>query len=543
MVKKVIILSPVLLGILFLGSIGEQSPDAATQLQQAEAYKKAGSYQEALGIYQQVVLQNPGTEFAFQAQKNLVFLYIVTDQQPQAEAALRELLSGYSGHERLPHSIHEVIEQCVKPGKCLEARQLCQNLLSNPSLSNQAIWLQMGVALSNTYLGDDQALTVAVGSLIRGFSNDSRIAEAVDQVAWSCRKLQKYDKACLLYQYVVDNWPDNERVIFAQRGIVLSKLAVGDGKAAWAAIQKLVSEFSQNVHITEVVYHIAENYRDTGKYEEARVLYRYIIDNWPQSEQVIWSLRGVALSSIALGDESGIEAATETLFAQFSGNRLMAQIVYQIARKLKDDQKAVAIYQYVIQNHPDSEFAVLSQVIIGNIYIRLDDEASARSIFDKVLADFSTHPILPKAVALMADGYYDKALLEEQGNHNKEAGEYYQKAIVECERIITQLPETVYITPEAHKLAGDCYLRLGQDTEAVEYYRRVVDNWPDYKYAWNALFRIGRSYEEFVESGLMSKSQADPVIKAVYQQLVRKYPDCKMARYARRWLGRHNSAN
>ena len=37
------------------------------------------------------------------------------------------------------------------------------------------------------------------------------------------------------------------------------------------------------------------------------------------------------------------------------------------------------------------------------------------------------------------------------------------------------------------------------------------------------------------------RSQTDPKIKAAYEQLLEKYPDCSAARIARRWLNQYKS--
>lgn len=614
MVKRLILLSPVLIGLLFFGIAGEDSADPSAQLEQAQTYTNSGQYEQAEGIYQQIVTDYPGTEYAFKAQKNLPFLYIAMDQQPEAEAALQKLLTDFSEHQYLPHAVHKIAEQCCKLEKGDTVRQLYQNVLDNQPQSEQAIWLQMGLALSDIYVGDDNAAEAAIDELIVQFFEDNWSAEAVGQIAWSYRILKKYERAKQLYQYVVDNWAYKERAIFSQRGVALCNIALGDETAAWAAIEKLLIQFSEAEHVAEVVYPLAQKYHKVKKYEKARNLYQYVVDNQPQSKHAIWaqvklvelsiedgddtaaqaaieklltqfpgregiakrivwladkcrrkfgehdkarelyqyvldnwpedeyaieSLKGMALSSIGLGDVPNTEAAIEELISSFPGHKHLAEAVYLVARELEGDEKAAVLYQYVIENCSDSKFAILSEVKIGGICIRLGDEAVSRAIFDRVLVDFADHPDLPEAVAVMAYEYYKQALLKETEGYLEQTREYFLKTIVECERIITQLPESPDTAAVACYYLAVCHERLGQYIDAVEYYQMVLDNWPDYRYAWNALFMIGRCYEQLEKSGLMSKSEVDPIIKAVYEQLLEDYPACKAAKHARRWLSRH----
>ena len=67
------------------------------------------------------------------------------------------------------------------------------------------------------------------------------------------------------------------------------------------------------------------------------------------------------------------------------------------------------------------------------------------------------------------------------------------------------------------------------------------DDYPEDSLVWNAQFLIGRNYEELLKSGLISASEAEPKIRAAYEQLLGMYPDCPAAKIARLWLDVHNS--
>ena len=102
-------------------------------------------------------------------------------------------------------------------------------------------------------------------------------------------------------------------------------------------------------------------------------------------------------------------------------------------------------------------------------------------------------------------GYYSEALRIESEGVDVLPKWYYQKAIAECERILTQLPETPYTTAEACYFSAVCHERLGEYAEAIESYKRQVNKWPDYEYTWHAMFRIGCGYEKLKKTGLISE--------------------------------------
>ena len=262
--KKTALIS--LTTLLFFVITGQCFADIPAQFEQAEKYKKTYQYDQAEQIYWQIATDHPGTDDALKAQKNLVCLYIADDNQPWAQAALEQLLADFATHERLPHTIHAIAEESSELGKSGQARQLYQSVLASAPASDQAIWLQMGIGISNAYLGNDTGADAAIQELITRFSADSRVVEAVGQIAWSYRKQQEHEIARVLYQYVIDNWPDGERAIYSQRGIVLTSIALGEFSLAEAAIEKLLTQFSHHKDIAQLVSGIAKMYRDLEDY-------------------------------------------------------------------------------------------------------------------------------------------------------------------------------------------------------------------------------------------------------------------------------------
>ncbi len=119
---------------------------------------------------------------------------------------------------------------------------------------------------------------------------------------------------------------------------------------------------------------------------------------------------------------------------------------------------------------------------------------------------------------------------------DEQANWYYQQTIAECERIITQLPETGYITAEACFFSAVCYGRLGQYEKAIKYYQKVVDNWPEYKSAPSAQSRIAKTYKWLLRFGVMSESEAERAITVAFEQLVEKFPNCTAVKSAKEWL-------
>ena len=470
MVKKVLLLS-LALSSLFVFVTSSSSTDPAAQLEQAETYMKNGQYQQAEEIYQQVVMDYAGTDYAFKAQKNLVVIYIAMDRQPEAETASQQLLANFSTHKD--------------------------------------------------------------------------IAKAVHNIAYQYQRLDKYETANQLYQYVLDNWPEAEHAMWSQMDLAKLNIGLGNDALAQAAIDKLLTDFSGNESIAKAVHNVAYHCQKFQKYETANQLYQYVLDNWPEAEHAMWSQMDLAKLNIGLGNDTAAQAAIDKLLTDFSGNELIAKAVHNVAyhcQKFQKYETANQLYQYVLDNWPEAEHAMWSQMDLAKLNIGLGNEPAGQAALDKLIADFNGHPDLPLALWRAAEAYYNEAFRYQSEGHDEKAKDYFQKVITSGERILQEMPASD-TAAEACYILAVCYERLGEHADAIEYYQRVVDNWPDFEYTWHALFRIGCGYEKLKQSGLIAESEADEIIRAVYEQLLEEYPTCIVATHTRAWLSRHQPVN
>jgi TolA-binding protein len=464
--------------------------DAAADLREAEGLYKAGQYAKTEQIYQDVLNKaDPNKpdelELAFNARRKLPCVYLAMDRQPQAQLAVQQLLAKHPGHERLPHSIHETIEQAKQLDKTLQARQVYQKILAAQPKHPQAVWLKMAIAVADVHLNNDQGVDSTLQSIIAQHADDERAVEAFGQIAWAYRKLNQNAKARNVYQYVVDNWPNKDRAVFSQRGIILCNIELGDQAAANAGVQKLLAKYAGSKYMAEIVRNIAVEYYRKGNLDEASTLHQYVVDKHPNSLEALWSGRDIALCgidagndqavqaalqklvtgfagharlpealadvgeyyrkkgnlqnarqvhqrvvtqfpaspeaiqsqrnailcSIGLNDEPQIEAGIQTLLTQFATDKDIAAIASYIADRLgqaRDDEK-LKLYQYIVDQHPEHEIVVPAKARLGQIMMRRGDEKGAEAVFQKILVDKKVDPMLPKALALMADAYWERA--------------------------------------------------------------------------------------------------------------------------------------
>jgi tetratricopeptide (TPR) repeat protein len=524
--------------------------DVAADLKQAEELYGAGQYAQAEQVYLKVLNEaDPGkpgeSELAFQARKKLPSIYIATNRPPQAQATVRQLLAKHADHERLPHAVHEIIEQAKGLDRTLEAGQVYQSILTTQPGHPQAIWLKMGIAIANAHLGNDEAVDSALQNIIAQHGADERATEAFGQTAWAYRKLEQFAKARTIYQYVVDNWSNRNRAIFSQTGIVLCSLELKEPEVVDAATQRLLETFAGDKNVVEVVWRIAKIHRQKRDWQRLRPLCRYILDHHGEAEEAIQAQQALIFASIDEEDTMGIEAGLQSLLARFSSDSAMPAVLYPVARKLnrKNDAKAGELYQYILDQHAGHEYVPFAKVNLGQIQIRQGDDAAAEAIFEKALRDYKDHPRLAETIHLMAEGYYDQAAVEERQDREKEPSArkavlsdrcklHYQKAMEKWEAILSQLPEHPVVTPRAHHFAGECHRKLDQPEKTIAYFQKVCDNWPDYEYAWHLQLMVAKLYKGLLRSGDIPAAEASIKIEAALAAVLQKYPNSPAAKAA-----------
>ncbi len=503
MSKQVLSTNLILFALVLSMTTGQCFADASALLQQADTYKQQGNYEQAKAAYKSIVTNYPATDHALQAQKSLVMLYIEWGKEPQAEAAYQELLADFSGNEQIAKAVCEIAHHYRSSKEYKKANKLYQYVVDNWPDAEHAMWSQMGVAMANISLGEPNAAAAAVDKLVADFSGNQQIAKAVHEIAGHYRWLKKYEKSKQLCQHVIDNFPDSEQAMWSQMGVAIANISLGESNAAAAAVDKLVADFSGNKYIAQAVHEIAGHCNFLEKHEKARQLHQYVLDNFPDSEQAMWSQMGVAVSNTALGETGAAQAAVDKLLTDFSRNEQIADAVRQVAnahRKSGKYEKANELYQYVIANWPGGESAVLVRmdIALSNVSSLIHDgnDSEAQTALDKLITDFAKHPNLAEVVRNIGYSYYTKARLTNLEGDIEGGKVLYRKAVEVWERLIREFPGSEVI-PNAYYCSAVCYAQeLEEYQKGIDYFQKVVNNWPDYEYAQQARLLIVEYYNK-----------------------------------------------
>ena len=252
----------------------------------------------------------------------------------------------------------------------------------------------------------------------------------------------------------------------------------------------------------------------------------------------MWAQRGIVFLDIKAGDYEAADAGIETILSNYPDHNDLPKAFQWLGDDYLEAgkyDKASNCYQYVIDKQLDGRWAISSRVGIARVNISLGDDEAVDEIIDGLIADYNDQSRLAQAVFRIGEEYDNLGYEYHKRRRSEMARNSFQKAIAVWARIIKDLPPS-RITAEAYHLTGETWGQLGEYETAIDCYKKVLDDWPGYKYAGHLQFLIGRMYQKLLKSGGISKAEACPQIKAAYQIVAAQYPDTQAAPIAVKWL-------
>ncbi|MFA5251634.1 MAG: tetratricopeptide repeat protein [Phycisphaerae bacterium] len=345
--------------------------------------------------------------------------------------------------------------------------------------------------------------------LLADFPKNPALPQALYEIAeryrWS-DKSDKYECAKGLYQQIIQNYPDSPSASKANLGIakvkVLSLIVAQDFDGAEKALEELVANFSKHPDLPEKLYWIGRGFGYWDGYEEEKGVYQRIIQNHPDSPFAVKAKLGIsraAVQSLIMSqDYDGAEKAFSKLVTDFKDHPDLHDAIYWIADRYARSgkyEKANILYQRIMQNYPDNSSAIdraklgLSMANAQSL-IMLGKYDGAEEAIDRLIVDFAGHPDVAKVVRNIGLSYYAKARLTNLEGDIEEGKVFYRKAIEVWERLIFEFPDSE-VVPNAYFSSAVCYAQeLGEYQKGIDYFQKIVNNWPDFEDAQQAQLLI-----------------------------------------------------
>jgi tetratricopeptide (TPR) repeat protein len=485
MCKKGIVAGIVMAGVVFCWAGNKcAAEDMKEVLKQARVLKKWYP-EQAEAIYKKIIADKPGSDDELEAQRNLAHIYIFDKKEAEVQGIVNRLNTGFAKNPNQPAALYN-------------------------------------------------------------------IAETYEEYEKLYGKGESYESAKGVYQKITGGpYADKAKAAFARVKVAALIKAGKDGEAQ-AAYDKLGGDFAGNAALPKMLYNIAVEYEAAKRYEKAEGIYKNIIAKYPDSgdsHYALGSQKHLVLVCSATGRSGEAKAAMEKLFKDYTGRQELVVALYDIALEYEGGgkyQDAAEVYQKILPLDQKSMRGLKAPIDIPKSqilsYIDGGEDGKVMAAVEKLIADNPGHPYLAAAVSRIGEQYQKKAAkLEAQGNIGQ-AKDYTRKAAAIYEIAAMRLPDSTgytktsgimkefeTATPKACSAAGDCYRKADEYEKSNRCYQKLVDVYPMFISAGSTLYMMGTNYEQMGKSGIISRTEADSKAKAVYEQLLAKYPNCKVA--------------
>jgi len=276
--------------------------------------------------------------------------------------------------------------------------------------------------------------------------------------------------------------------------------------------------FAQGADVS-ALFEQAEQFVEDENYEGAEAIYKQVVTENPRTDDALEAQKLLTISYINRGKRDEAELALQELLAKFSENEHIAKAVDDIAdeyRESKDYDKARQLYQHVVSNWSDADYALESQRGLILLNILVGDETAAQADIDKLLTEFSGHKDIAKVAAHVADdhrdlGKYESALeLYRYVVETWPESEYAMGSEVSIARLNIKLGNETAAQAALGKLiadfrgnkglakavdhVADSYRESKQYEKAKELYKYVVDTWPEAEHAIDSQTSLAKLY-------------------------------------------------
>lgn len=360
----------------------------------------------------------------------------------------------------------------------------------------------LALAKKHSDAGEHEKALDIMKAFVAQYPGSETAAEVYMQIAkcekdvYEKKRFEMVSSVIKSYETVIEEYPNSE--LGAQACFQIGQLyekELKDNNEALKYYEKCVVEYPTTTYAASSLYRTGQINEAEGFYDMAVIAYQRLSRDFSKYQIAVDSLLRIKDIYATKMEENyktvdkTIEAYNEVI-ASYPENKKTPEILMELAKyfrdKKGDTENSIKTYQQVIERFPKDEKAYEAFCQIAKIYSDAKDYKNVAATYNKMYEAYPEHPNA------------DKTLFEIAQIYERDLREYKKKRI----------EDKTYFRLEKTNL-----------TEAIKYYTKLVDTFPQSKYAPASLMKIAGILNNDLAQGLEAK--------LMYQAVVEKYPDSK----------------
>lgn len=284
-----------------------------------------------------------------------------------------------------------------------------------------------------------------------------------------------------------------------------------------SALEKLMEIIKGNPNFLEARFLMAETLYQLGNYKDANQHYRYIIDNFKDTEYYENSLLSNGWCSFLIEDYNQAEEALEILITKFPQSSLNKDATYKLGKvyfQQKKYDQTINLYESLLEDKSLELNRYEIKYILGQSYFWEEIYDKAKAIFLDIIMNCPDFKLINEtkyyySFTLFREGNLQEArtilegIVKNQGQFKEEINyllarvfleeKEYNRAIEINMNLIDQIKDDSLLEKVLFDL-GLAYSRQGKDQQAVSYFERVIDQFPESELLPIVFLELAQSY-------------------------------------------------
>ena len=497
----------------------------ATLFWLGETYLKGSDYKQAEKQYRQLINLYPDSVYTPQASYSLGWSYFEQNELKKAREAFLKLIRSFPSHQLVEDASFKMAETEYNLHSYENAIQYFKDYVLTFPKSRRHAQSYFYIAESYYYLENFLTAVTYYAKTAEIAYDDKLILMAKVSLGWSYLKLEKFT---LAQQYFDDAYQ------FArEKGILSDDVFLGQatfyaetGEPAKAidSYNYLIQKFPDSERIIEAYLGLSNTYYQNQEYTKAIKTYRLIIDQSssdPSYRKILEKTYfGLAWAYLKSGNIDSAVESFQTIKSKTESKTVKISALTQIGDAYQDAgqfEKAIEVYDDILKNYPDSPYTDYVQYRQAITLLKMEKIESATLSFQSLQTNFPTSKYLNDINYYLSVAYFKK--------------EDWTVARGYILDFIKGLPRTNEFLAEAYYILALSNFNLKEYKESLQTFYGILRDYPDETalvknteiYIAKCDYRMGKIQEALKE----------------FQDLALKYPQSKIAQEALMWLGDH----
>lgn len=553
-----------LLFLLLAGTLAAQQ--SQTDFEAARELFIAGKYVEALAAFQKFEAANKFSTAVPDAIYYEGWCWFNQERYQEASTVFDRLLKGYPTSTLAPEAILKKAE-CLRELKQLDKASALyrefQTKYPKHSLMPQAI---LGEGWMRFKTKDLAGAKAAANRVRQGFPDDvvagldslfllgqvlteeknyneartvyrqisqqranPRATEGLYLAGEAMYEAKRYTDAIAYYEGVrstaelLDNLQRQLETLSTQRGEYMRRESLEAWQTRVAALQQLQSQIKTRPDLrTAALFRIANCYQSLGRPEEASVVYRHLLDKYPNDKVSEQANFGLIQTLAQRGQHDKAGAETEAFKKKYPKSLLLENATLIQAEAMFGQQNyrdALPLYENSLAGTKDPQVAETIEFRIASCYFNLEQFTKARDAFAGLAKKYPQGKLAADALFRLGQTYYEMANRSTDPNA---ARPNLVEATKAYEEIRAKYP-AAELFPEATFRLGYLHSFLSEPEKAIGYFQEFIQKSPNHTLAPEAMYQIARNH-------LAAKRYDNAV--AAYRAMVEKFPDHALSPFA-----------